>query len=188
MRIGTSERISHGGGEFRRATGPSKSASCLFGRMLRTPDSGDSDLFATRTRSAETTPAARGTDGDMAVVGGSEGTARQMLDVMGVLHALGSLTRDTHGRRAYGEAAHEKTKRRGAGTGGLLAALFETVPTGVAGVVAAVSDTVGAVGGTAPDGIRTHSGMARGTADDITGLPADTAIPEAIAHGIPEML
>ena len=124
------------------------------------------------------------TDGDGSVTANEfGGSLQQMLDVMGALHALSSVARNSYGRRAYGMAAHEAMDRYEGNMGGLMTALFETAPTGTTGSTSA--EATGASGGVAATGDSSTS-TTDGASDavgDLTDVLADAAAAEAAQAG-----
>ncbi len=120
------------------------------------------------------------TNGDGSVTANEfGGSLQQMLDVMGALHALSSVARNSYGRRAYGMAAREAVERYEGNMGGLMAALFETAPTGSTGATTGTSGAVAATGGTASGDGGSTTDASSGAVGDIADVLADAAAAEA---------
>lgn len=123
-------------------------------------------------------------DGDGSVTANEfGGSLQQMLDVMGALHAMSSVARNSYGRKAYGMAAREAVERYEGNMGGLMTALFETAPTGTTGSSSA--EATGSSGGVAAtgDSSTTTTDGASDTVGDLTDVLADAAAAEAAQAG-----
>ncbi|HCG04915.1 MAG TPA: calcium-binding protein, partial [Desulfovibrio sp.] len=123
-------------------------------------------------------------DGDGSVTANEfGGSLQQMLDVMGALHAMSSVARNSYGRKAYGMAAREAVERYEGNMGGLMTALFETAPTGTTGSTSA--EATGSSGGVAAtgDSSTTTTDGASDTVGDLTDVLADAAAAEAAQAG-----
>ncbi len=125
------------------------------------------------------------TDGDGSVTANEfGGSLQQMLDVMGALHALSSVARNSYGRRAYGMAAHEAMDRYEGNMGGLMTALFETAPTGSTGATTGSSSAVAATGGSASGDAGTSTDASSDAVGDIADVLADAAAAETEQTGV----
>ncbi|MEG6506745.1 calcium-binding protein [Nitratidesulfovibrio sp. 1201_IL3209] len=120
------------------------------------------------------------TNGDGSVTANEfGGSLQQMLDVMGALHALSSVARNSYGRRAYGMAAREAVERYEGNMGGLMTALFETAPTGSTGTTTGTSGAVAATGGTTSGDGGSTTDASSSAVGDIADVLADAAAAEA---------
>lgn len=124
------------------------------------------------------------TDGDGSVTANEFGVSlQQMLDVMGALHAMSSVARNSYGRKAYGMAAREAVERYEGNMGGLMTALFETAPTGTTGSTSA--EATGSSGGVAAtgDSSTTTTDGASDAVGDLADVLADAAAVDAAQAG-----